>query len=108
MSTNQSLMSFTAFIRREADGLLPKAELEQLRREPTPPLTEDDEALDDETQELEDEEQSVEPPSELTRRRSVSSIFSTLSAKAKAARAFSSQKGSTKPWRDPEVRRDTI
>lgn len=93
-----------AFIQREATGLLPKAELEQLRRELTPPP--EDDYLEDEhgtVDEAQQDEQSAEPQAELSRKRSVASIFSTISARAKSAKAFASQNRSAKPWRDPEV-----
>lgn len=83
--------------------MLPKAELEQLKREPTPPpeeeYTEDEVPADEEQQ----DEQSTELQPELSKRRSMASIISTLSATAKSAKAFASQNRSSKPWRDPEV-----
>ncbi|KAK7696646.1 hypothetical protein QCA50_001304 [Cerrena zonata] len=95
-------LPLTAFIQREARSLLPKAELEQIRRELTPP---EDDFPDDEPETMDEappDDQSTEPQPELSRKRSVSSIFSTISARAKAAKAFASQNRASKPWRDPE------
>ncbi|CAL1702185.1 unnamed protein product [Somion occarium] len=97
----------TAFIQREAHFILPKAVIKQLRREPSPTVEEEwreeaEEAEENSTEQSPDDE-NVHPRPAHTRRRSVSSILSSISsATSKSAWSISSQSKVSKAWKDPE------
>lgn len=93
------------FLQREADSLAPKAILKQLRRSPTPPLSEPHSPRDtgsiSSASGLSSPVTEEEPKSSRERR---DSVWSTISTAVNASKRLSRGKGPAKPWK-VEVRR---
>ncbi|KAI0786395.1 hypothetical protein C8Q75DRAFT_771575 [Abortiporus biennis] len=102
-----SRLPSTAFLQREAEYLLPKLALKQLRRSPSPTLSEDEDGNSLTSEESpQSQSQSGEENGEDTRKRrpSMTSILSSLSSATSntAKSLISPRKKEAGVWKDPE------